>query len=112
MSLEKSERYVCIGIDEDSDWVQVTSFIRVYTNLLDKRCKEYPDHYKKESDQYDDEEIVGREYIVKKRLLPATIFKAPAKRKEMSDEEKKLRGERLQQGLQKARKPRSKKVIE
>jgi len=109
MSLEKSERYVCIGIDEDLPQVQVTSFIRAWTNFLDKRCKQYPESYKVVSDQYDDDEIVGREYTVDKKLLPTTIFKAPSKRKEKTEEEKKIIGERLQQG-KKARKPREKKI--
>lgn len=105
MALEKSERYVTIGIDEDSEWVQVTSFIRSWTNLLDKRCKQHPDLYKKESDQYDEDEIVGREYIVSKKLVPPTIFREPIKRKEMTEAEKQVVTERLQ----KARKPRKKK---
>lgn len=107
MALEKIERYVCIGIDESSDWAQVASFIRSYTNFLDKRCKQYPESYKKVSDQMDDEECVGREYIVKKKLLPTTIFKAPSKRK-MTESQKQEAGERLK----KARKPREEKVKE
>jgi hypothetical protein len=105
MALEKSERYLLIGIDEDSEWAQVTSFIRKYTTFLDKRCEQYPESYKKESDQFDEDEIVGREYIVKKRLLPPTLFKAPSKRK-LTDEQKKVNAERLQ----KTRKSRTKKV--
>jgi hypothetical protein len=105
--MEKSERYVCIGIEEDSDWVQVISFIKSWTNFLDKRCKQHPDSYKKVSDQiFEDGVCEGREYIVKKKLLPPTIFKAPSK-KIMTDEQKQAAGERLQ----KARKPREKKPI-
>jgi len=106
MPLEKYERYVCIGIDEDSEWVQVISFIKSWTNHLDKRCKEYPKEYQIVSDQIFEEGIVdGREYKVKKKLLPPTIFKAPSKRKPITEEEKKIAGERLQ----KTRKPRKKK---
>ncbi len=104
--MEKSERYVCIGIEEDSDWVQVTSFIRAWTNLLDKRSKQHPDSYKVVSDQiFEDGVCEGREYIVSKKLLPTTIFKEPSKRK-LTEEQKKAVGERLN----KARKPREKKV--
>jgi len=106
MSLEKSERYLFIGIDEDLPEAQVTSFIRVWTNFLDKRCKQYPDSYKVVSDQYDDDEIVGREYTVDKKLLPTTIFKAPSKKKPLTAEEKKVVADRLQ----KNRKPREKKT--
>jgi hypothetical protein len=101
MSLEKSERYLLIGIDEDSEWAQVTSFIRKYTTFLDKRCEQYPESYKKESDQFDEDEIVGREYIVKKRLLPPTLFKAPSKKK-LTEEQKQAASERMRK-MQKAR---------
>lgn len=109
--MEKSERYICIGIDEDLKEAQVTSYIRSYTNFLDKRCKQFPDSYKHVSDQFDENGVCeGKEFICDKKLLPPTIFKAPSKKKEMTPEEKKSAGERLQKGLQKTRKPREKKV--
>jgi len=108
--MEKSERYVCIGIDEDLSKVQITSFIRSFTNFLDKRCKQYPDSYKRVSDQMEDDVCVGAEFICDKKLLPPTIFKAPSKKKPMTEEQKKIAGDRLQKGLQKTRKPREKKI--
>jgi len=108
MSLEKSERYICIGIDEDLKDAQITSFIRSYTNKLDKLCKQYPKSYQHVSDQLDEGEIVGKEFICDKRLIS---FRAPKESKPMTEEEKKKVGERLQQGLQKTRKPREKKSI-
>jgi len=105
--MEKSERYIFIGIDEDLKEAQITSYIRSYTNFLDKRCKQFPDSYKHVSDQFDENGVLdGKEFICDKKLLPPTIFKAPSKKKEMTPEEKKIAGERLS----KARKPREKKV--
>jgi len=106
--MEKSERYVCIGIDEDLPQAQITSFIRSYTNFLDKRCKQFPNSYKRVSDQMEDGICVGAEFVCDKKLLPSTIFKAPSKKKPMSEEQKKIAGERLQ----KTRKPREKKIKE
>jgi len=106
--MEKCERYIFIGIDEDLKDAQITSYIRSYTNFLDKRCKEFPDSYKHVSDQFDENGVCeGKEFICDKKLLPPTIFKAPSKRKKMTEEEKKMAGDRLQ----KARKPREKKPI-
>ena len=107
MSLEKSERYIFIGIDEDSSKAQITSFIRSYTNKLDRLCKQYPKSYQHVSDQYDEGEIVGKEFICDKRLVS---FRAPKNTKEKTEEEKKIIGERLQKG-KKERKPREKKPI-
>ncbi|MDY0316870.1 MAG: hypothetical protein RBQ63_03795 [Acholeplasmatales bacterium] len=107
MALEKSERYICIGIDEDLKDAQIISFIRSYTNKLDKLCKQYPKSYRHVSDQFDDDELVGKEFICDKRLVS---FRAPKNTKEKTEEEKKIIGERLQKG-KKARKPREKKPI-
>jgi hypothetical protein len=105
MALEKSERYICIGIDEDLKDAQIISFIRSYTNKLDKLCKQYPKSYRHVSDQFDDDnELIGKEFICDKRLVS---FRAPKETKEMSVEEKKAVTDRLQ----KARKPREKKPI-
>jgi hypothetical protein len=105
MSLEKSERYTCIGIDEDSKQAQIITFIRADLNKLEKLCKQYPKSYQHVSDQYDDDEIVGKEFVCDKRLVS---FRAPKNVKEKTEEEKKIICERLQQG-KKARKPREKK---
>jgi len=104
MSLEKSERYTMIGIDEDSTKAQIISFIRADLNRLDKLCKQYPKSYQHVSDQFDEGELVGKEFICDKRLVS---FRAPKNTKEMSEEEKKAITDRLQ----KARKPREKKTI-
>jgi len=104
MALEKSERYICIGIDEDLKDAQIISFIRSYTNKLDKLCKQYPKSYRHVSDQFDDDELVGKEFICDKRLVS---FRAPKETKKMSVEEKKAVTDRLQ----KARKSREKKPI-
>jgi len=103
MALEKSERYLCLGIDEDSKDAQIISFIKSYTNKLDKLCKQYPKSYRHVSDQFDEGEIVGKEFICDKRLVS---FRAPKNTKEMTPEEKKIVGERLQ----KNRKSKTKKV--
>ena len=108
MALEKSERYILIGIDEDSKNAQITSFIKSYTNKLDKLCKQYPKSYQHVSDQFDiDNELVGKEFICNKKLVS---FRAPKKTKELTVEEKKVVTERLQKG-KKERKPREKKII-
>lgn len=103
MSLEKSERYTCIGIDEDSPKASIISFIRADLNKLEKLCKQYPKAYQHVSDQFDEGEIVGKEFVCDKRLIS---FRAPKKVKEKTEEEKKIIGERLN----KARKPREKKI--
>ena len=103
MALEKSERYTMIGIDEDSTKAQIISFIRADLNKLEKLCKQYPKSYKHVSDQMDNDEIVGKEFICDKKLIS---FRAPSKKKEMTPEQKKEVGARLQ----KNRKPREKKV--
>lgn len=106
MALEKMERYTCIGIDEDSKKAQIITFIRADLNKLDKLCKQYPESYQHVSDQFDEgDELVGKEYICDKKLIS---FRAPTKKKEMSEEQKKEIGARLQ----KNRKPRTKKVKE
>ncbi len=104
MALEKSERYLCLGIDEDSKDAQIISFIKSYTNKLDKLCKQYPKSYRHVSDQFDDDELIGKEFICDKKLVS---FRAPKETKKMSVEEKKAVADRLQ----KARKPREKKPI-
>ncbi len=93
MSLEKSERYTCIGIDEDSKQAQIITFIRADLNKLEKLCKQYPKSYQWVSDQFDDDEIVGKEFVCDKRLVS---FRAPKNSKEMTPEEKKIVAERLQ----------------
>jgi len=105
--MEKSERYTMIGIDEDSSKASIISFIRADLNRLDKLCKQYPKSYQQVSEQFDEGEFVGKEFVCDKKLV---LFKAPSKKKEMTAEEKKIVGERLQQGLQKTRKPREKKI--
>lgn len=96
MALEKIERYTMIGIDEDSKKAQIITFIRADLNKLDKLCKQYPDAYQHVSDQFDeDNELVGKEFICDKRLIS---FRAPSKRKKMTEEQKKEIGERLQKG--------------
>lgn len=108
MSLEKSERYTMIGIDEDSTKAQIISFIRADLNKLDKLCKQCPKSYQHVSDQFDDDnELIGKEFICDKRLVS---FRAPKNTKEKTEEEKKIIGERLQKG-KKERKPREKKPI-
>jgi len=105
MALEKSERYIMIGIDEDLKDAQIISFIRSYTNKLEKLCKQHPKSYQHVSDQFDiDNELVGKEFICDKRLVS---FRAPKETKELTVEEKKIVTDRLQ----KARKPRIKKSI-
>lgn len=104
MALEKSERYTCIGIDEDSKKAQIITFIRKDLNNLEKLCKKYPKSYQHVSDQYDDDEIVGKEFICDKNLI---TFRAPRERK-MTEEQKLEAAERLQ----KARKKKEKKVKE
>jgi len=105
MSLEKSERYTMIGMDEDSKQAQIISFVRKDLNKLEKLCKQHPNIYKEVSKQMDEGECVGKEFICEDKNL-AYGFRAPKKTKEKTEEEKKIIGERLN----KARKPREKKV--
>jgi len=105
MSLEKSERYTMIGMDEDSKQAQIISFVRKDLNKLEKLCKQYPNIYKEVSKQMDEGECVGKEFICEDKNL-AYGFRAPKKTKPMSEEQKKIVGERLQQN----RKPREKKI--
>ena len=104
MSLEKSEQYTMIGIDRDKKLAEIISFIPSDVNLLEKRCKQYPKAYKQVSDQFDDDgiTIIGKEFICDKKLIS---FRVPKNTKELTPEEKKVVGDRLQ----KARKPREKK---
>lgn len=104
MALEKVERYTCIGIDESSKYAQVITFIKSDLNRLEKLCKQHPESYKHVSDQMDNDECVGKEFICDKKLIS---FRAPTKRK-MTNEEKKEAGKRLQ----KARKAKAKKETE
>ena len=104
MSLEKSERYTMIGIDEDSTKAQIITFIRADLNKLEKLCKQYPKSYQHVSDQIDEGEIVGKEYTCDKKLIS---FRAPTKRK-LTEAQKKAAGERLQ----KAKKVKEKKKKE
>lgn len=99
MALEKSERYVLIGIDEDSKDAQIISFIKPWTNKLDKLCKQYPKSFKHVSDQMDGDELVGREYICDKKLVPYP--RVPREKKESTEEEKKIKAERLRKARQK-----------
>ena len=105
MSLEKSEQYTMIGIDRDKKEAQIITFIPSDLNKLEKLCKKYPKVYQHVSDQFDEdnETIIGKEFVCDKRLIS---FRAPKNSKEMTDEEKQIVKERLQ----KARKPRTKKV--
>ena len=108
MSLEKSERYTMIGIDEDSPKASIISFIRADLNKLEKLCKQYPKSYQHVSDQFDiDNELVGKEFVCDKKLVS---FRAPKETKEMTPEEKKVVTDRLQKG-KKERQPREKKPI-
>jgi len=106
MSLEKSERYTMIGMDEDSKQAQIISFVRKDLNKLEKLCKTHPKLYKEVSQQMDEEECIGKEFICEDKKL-VYGFRVPKKTKPMSEEEKKIRGERLQAN----RKPREKKPI-
>jgi DNA-directed RNA polymerase beta subunit len=94
MAMEKSERYTMIGIDEDSKKAQIITFIRADLNRLEKLCKQYPKSYQHASDQLDDDgvTIIGKEFVCDKKLV---LFKAPSSRK-LTEEEKKIQGERLQ----------------
>ena len=104
MALEKSERYTMVGIDEDSKKAQIITFIRADLNKLDKLCKQYPESYQHVSDQFDEgDELVGKEFICDKKLIS---FRAPTKKKKMTEEQK----QEVTKRLQKARKPREKKV--
>lgn len=94
MALEKSERYTMVGIDEDSKKAQIITFIRADLNKLDKLCKQYPESYQHVSDQFDEEnDLVGKEFICDKKLIS---FRAPTKKKKLTEAQKKEMGERLQ----------------
>lgn len=91
-----------VGIDEDSKKAQIITFIRADLNRLEKLCKQYPESYQHVSNQMDEGEVVGKEFICDKKLV---TFKAPSKRK-LTDEQKKAAGERLR----KTQQARQKKV--
>ena len=98
MSLEKSERYTMIGIDEDSPKAQIITFIRADLNKLEKFCKQYPKSYQHVSDQFDiDNELVGKEFICDKKLVS---FRAPSNHK-LTETQKQEAGSRLQKAKQK-----------
>lgn len=107
MALEKSERYTMVGIDEDSKKAQIITFIRADLNKLDKLCKQYPESYQHVSDQFDEgDELVGKEFICDKKLIS---FRAPTKKKKLTEAQKKEMGERLQKA-KKSKEKKEKKV--
>lgn len=106
MALEKMERYTMIGIDEDSKKAQIITFIRADLNKLDKLCKQYPDAYQHVSDQFDEGELVGKEYVCDKKLIS---FRAPTKKRKLTEAQKKEMGERLQKA-KKSKEKKEKKV--
>ena len=103
--MEKADRYVCIGIEEDQKWVQVTAFIKAWINRLDKLAEQHPNMVKHVRDHiFEDNNVAeGKEYLVDKKLITPTSIKMP--KKKLTDEEKQAVVNRLQ----KTRKPREKK---
>lgn len=103
--MEKSERYVMIGIEEDQKWVPITAYIKAWINRLDKIADQYPNMVKHVREHLaDDNSLEGKEYLVDKKLITPTSIKTP--KKKLSEEEKQVVVNRLQ----KTRKPREKKV--
>lgn len=106
MALEKSERYTMVGIDEDFEKAQIITFIRADLNKLDKLCKNHPESYQHVSNQFDGEEIIGKEYVCDKKLIS---FRAPTKKRKLTEAQKKEMGERLQKA-KKSKEKKEKKV--
>ncbi len=105
MSLPADDRETSFTWDDSTKTCQLITFNKALLHKLDKYCKDYPTVFKKTGDQIFDEIKEGAEYEFPKNLIS---IRQPSKKKEMTDEQKKATAERLQ----KARKPRTKKVKE
>lgn len=109
MSMTIDERFTCIGWEDDSKIAQITTCNKPLQRKLTEYCKKYPKSFKKVNEIIFDDETEPDilEFDIDKKLI---TIRQPKESKPMTEEEKKKVGERLQQGLQKTRKPREKKV--
>jgi hypothetical protein len=103
MALESFERETCFGWDKSTKTCQLITFDQVLDRKLMGYCKKYPGVFKMVSEQIFENVVEGHEFEFPKKLI---TIRTPSKKKEMSEEEKKIAGERLN----KARKVREKKV--
>ena len=104
MPLEKSERFICFGMESDSITCHCTCLDKVWDKKLMEYCKKFPDQFKMTQALIFDDVVEGHEFEFNKRLVS---IRQPSKRK-MSEQQKQEAGERLK----KTRKPREKKIKE
>lgn len=98
MPLEKSERFVCIGFEDDSDIAHCTVLIKSWDKKLMGFSSKYPDKVKMIRELVFDDLVEGHEFEVPKRMF---LMREPKKKKEMTEEQKVVAANRLKKAREK-----------
>jgi hypothetical protein len=96
--MEKSERFMCFGFEDDSNICHCTCMNLSWMNKLDKLCKQYPEQFKMTRELIFDNNVEGKEYEFPKKLVS---IRQPTQRK-VSEEQKQAASERMKK-MQQAR---------
>ena len=89
--MEKSERFICFGMEDDSLICHCTCLNKSYSTKFNKLCKQYPGSFKMTKEIIFDGIVEGFEYEFDKNLIS---IRTPTK-KTMSEEQKQAARERM-----------------
>lgn len=99
MSLHLFERETTFGWDKSTDICSLITFDQSLDRKLMGYCKKYPDKFKMVSEQIYDDQVEGHEFTFPKNLV--SIRQPTAKKKELTEEQKKSATERLKKAREK-----------